>query len=196
MKSGVRHKKGFTLVETVLVLAVAGLIFAIVFSSLPALQVSSRDTQRKTDILNLISELKSYQSNNRGALPTDMAYVSGSAFDACSETDTSGCSAYANAGNTTWRGFYRDYLGAKFFDPAGEHYSLSIVDCSSTATDKKCTDAKLAALYESRFPYGNYDIVMAIGATCAGGEAVGSSNPRTAAAVYKMEGTGSFCANT
>ena len=38
---------GFTIIEVVLVLAIAGLIFLMVFVALPALQRSQRDTQRK-----------------------------------------------------------------------------------------------------------------------------------------------------
>ena len=43
-------KKGFTIIEVVLVLAIAGLIFLMVFLALPALQRSQRDTQRKQDV--------------------------------------------------------------------------------------------------------------------------------------------------
>ena len=39
--------EGFTIIEVVLVLAIAGLIFLMVFVALPALQRSQRDTQRK-----------------------------------------------------------------------------------------------------------------------------------------------------
>ncbi len=62
--------KGFTIIEVVLVLAIAGLIFLMVFIALPALQVSQRDTARKTDISTIASAVTSYTSNNRGAFPT------------------------------------------------------------------------------------------------------------------------------
>ena len=39
------NKKGFTIIEVVLVLAIAGLIFLMVFLALPALQRSQRDSQ-------------------------------------------------------------------------------------------------------------------------------------------------------
>ena len=47
-----KHKlyEGFTIIEVVLVLAIAGLIFLMVFLALPALQRSQRDTQRKNDM--------------------------------------------------------------------------------------------------------------------------------------------------
>ena len=62
-------KKGFTIIEVVLVLAIAGLIFLMVFVALPTLQTSQRDTQRKNDISTIASQLVSYVSNNN-KLPT------------------------------------------------------------------------------------------------------------------------------
>ena len=41
-----KSKKGFTIIEVVLVLAIAGLIFLMVFIALPALQRTQRNTQR------------------------------------------------------------------------------------------------------------------------------------------------------
>ena len=67
------NKKGFTIIEVVLVLAIAGLIFLMVFLALPALQRSQRDTQRKNDASRLRAAVTSYTSNNRGNLPWDGA---------------------------------------------------------------------------------------------------------------------------
>jgi prepilin-type N-terminal cleavage/methylation domain-containing protein len=66
-----QKEKGFTIIEVVLVLAIAALIFLMVFIALPALQRSQRDTQRKNDLSRLTTALTNYTSNNRGALPTD-----------------------------------------------------------------------------------------------------------------------------
>jgi prepilin-type N-terminal cleavage/methylation domain-containing protein len=63
------NTKGFTIIEVVLVLAIAGLIFLIVFLALPALQRSQRDTQRKNDQSRFMSQLTQYQSNRQGSLP-------------------------------------------------------------------------------------------------------------------------------
>ena len=95
----VQHKqKGFTIIEVVLVLAIAGLIFLMVFIALPALQRSQRDTQRKNDLSRAITAVNNYQSNNRGKLPTD------------------------------WTGFISSYLtvnGDSFSDPDGTAYSFT-----------------------------------------------------------------------
>jgi len=61
--------QGFTIIEVVLVLAIAGLIFLIVFLALPALQRSQRDTARKNDASRMLSQLTQYQSNTQGSIP-------------------------------------------------------------------------------------------------------------------------------
>lgn len=63
-------EKGFTIIEVVLVLAIAGLIFLMVFIALPALQRNQRDTQRKNDMSRVQTAIQNYQSNNRGQLPS------------------------------------------------------------------------------------------------------------------------------
>ena len=63
------NKKGFTIIEVVLVLAIAGLIFLMVFIALPALQRSQRNTQRKNDLSRFVTAATSYQSNNGNKLP-------------------------------------------------------------------------------------------------------------------------------
>ena len=60
----------FTIIEVVLVLAIAGLIFLMVFIALPTLQRNQRDTQRKNDMARLKTAIDSYKSNNRGQMPT------------------------------------------------------------------------------------------------------------------------------
>ena len=66
-----KHKdyRGFTIIEVVLVLAVAGLIFLMIFLALPALQRSQRDTQRKNDARNLLAAIIEFQSHNKGRRP-------------------------------------------------------------------------------------------------------------------------------
>jgi len=65
------RKQGFTIIEVVLVLAIAGLIFLMVFLALPALQKGQRDTQRREDLSRISTQLNSYSSNARGKIPTE-----------------------------------------------------------------------------------------------------------------------------
>lgn len=65
-------EKGFTIIEVVLVLAIAALIFLMVFIALPALQSSQRDTARKNDVSIVSAAVSSWSSNNRGADLTEL----------------------------------------------------------------------------------------------------------------------------
>jgi prepilin-type N-terminal cleavage/methylation domain-containing protein len=61
----VQHKeKGFTIIEVVLVLAIAGLIFLMVFIALPALQRNQRDTARKNDVSTIAAAVTSFTIND------------------------------------------------------------------------------------------------------------------------------------
>ena len=59
------NKQGFTIIEVVLVLAIAALIFLMVFIALPALQRNQRDTARKNDAAAVAAAVNNYRSNNR-----------------------------------------------------------------------------------------------------------------------------------
>jgi prepilin-type N-terminal cleavage/methylation domain-containing protein len=64
-----RKNEGFTIIEVMIVLAIAGLIMVIVFLAVPALQRNSRNTALNTDANNILSGLGEYASNNGGNLP-------------------------------------------------------------------------------------------------------------------------------
>ena len=64
-----QQKKGFTIIEVVLVLAIAGLIFLMVFIALPALQSGQRNTERKDNLSRFVASATEYASNNSGKSP-------------------------------------------------------------------------------------------------------------------------------
>lgn len=61
-----RKGSGFTIIEVVLVLAIASIIFLLVFLAVPALQASQRDTARKNDVARVVTSLANYAGNNSG----------------------------------------------------------------------------------------------------------------------------------
>ena len=103
-KENIKSKKGFTIIEVVLVLAIAGLIFLMVFVALPALQRSQRDTQRRDDLARLATAVTQYQTNNNGKVPMAMGDSKPTSDD-----------------------FKTKYLGGAdaFKDPDGEAYTIS-----------------------------------------------------------------------
>lgn len=65
------QKQGFTIIEVVLVLAIAGLIFLMVFLALPALQRGQRDNQRQQDLSRISTQVNAFSQNARGKVPTE-----------------------------------------------------------------------------------------------------------------------------
>jgi prepilin-type N-terminal cleavage/methylation domain-containing protein len=62
-------QRGFTIIEIMIVLAIAGLIMLIVFLAIPALQRNSRNTSRKEDVGRIGAATTEFVSNNDGKLP-------------------------------------------------------------------------------------------------------------------------------
>lgn len=111
-------QKGFTIIEVVLVLAIAALIFLMVFIALPALQRSQRDTQRKDDLSRVQTAITNYQGNNRNKLP---------ATDDWNDTFTTN---YLKAGSDS------------FTDPSGKDYTFTAdSDPTKTPNVRDMTDA-------------------------------------------------------
>ena len=176
-------KKGFTIIEVVLVLGIAGLIFAMIFFALPTLQRNSRDTKRREDMIEVEGALKKYQINNRGALPT-----TSNSLMTVTASNASGSGVTANS----WAGFYRDYLPKTFEDPSGGTYELKIANCNASATTGPCTGAALSAI-NGITSNTRRSIYIIIQATCQGESVIGSPNPRKLAVLYKLEGGGIYC---
>jgi prepilin-type N-terminal cleavage/methylation domain-containing protein len=65
-----KRKEGFTIIEVLIVLAIAGLILLVVFLAVPALQRNSRNTQRKNEVASIIGAINEYSNNNGGKLPS------------------------------------------------------------------------------------------------------------------------------
>lgn len=64
------NDKGFTIIEVALVLAIAGLIFLVVFIAWPALQNSQKDTAARQDVNHVVTAIESYKTDNQGSLPS------------------------------------------------------------------------------------------------------------------------------
>ena len=75
MTNLLKKDKGFTLIEIVLVLAIAGLLLVIVFLAVSGAQRNRRDTQRKNDLSRIAAQVESYASNNNGCYPDSAAFA-------------------------------------------------------------------------------------------------------------------------
>ena len=80
MSNLLKKEKGFTLIEIVLVLAIAGLLLVIVFLAVSGAQKSRRDSQRKNDLGRLEAALENYASNSNGVYPVAAGGAPSAAF--------------------------------------------------------------------------------------------------------------------
>ncbi len=166
-KQNSNTKKGFTIIEVVLVLAIAGLIFLMVFVALPALQRSQRDTQRRDDMGRLVTAIQNWQSTHKNKVPDSADTLNGT--------------------------FTTDYLKAgengddSFDDPStGSPYEFTYVDCSSAT---ECSDT--ASADEAQGTIHAYKK-----ARCSDGDNPIEEDPTGAnkmAFTIKMEGAGVYC---
>ena len=173
-----KSKKGFTIIEVVLVLAIAGLIFLMVFIALPALQRSQRNTQRADDMSRVLTAVNSYQSNNNGKTPFTKAngatnYTVASTFVVryIDETCTLG-----NDGKYTG-------CGDQFTDPDGTIYNIAV---SGTGGSYSLASAGSNAI--------DHIFHVAVNAGCGDeGSTKAGTGERQIAILYQMEGGAVAC---
>lgn len=186
-KANINFKSGFTIIEVVLVLAIAGLIFLMVFVALPALQRSQRDTARRNDIARVDTSLTQYQTNHQNTPSTLPAAGNWAPSEDDQKNGTITCS-----NNNTACLFVRDYMNSgttgvdgssktnEFKDPDGTYYSMDIAAQGDTAFS---------------YPGGatmNHVVYIRTGARCQDDVAV-EDTARHYAVLYRLEGAGVYC---
>jgi prepilin-type N-terminal cleavage/methylation domain-containing protein len=185
-----QKQKGFTIIEVVLVLAIAGLIFMVVFLALPGLQRSQRDTQRKQDVGRFVAQLTTYQGNNKGALP-------------CAVNPQTSTSSSADdvdnllTGNATATPCLDSLVvslnqgGSSFNDPSlGTAYSLTHIQSSNEAD---YNDNLGTIYYAINASCGNWSIGSGDSATSGTGINTGDTNPGSIAVATKLEDGMVYC---
>lgn len=65
-----KSNQGFTIIEVMIVLAIAGLIILVVLLAVPALQRNGRNTALKDDAASVAAGVAEFRSNNDGTNPT------------------------------------------------------------------------------------------------------------------------------
>ena len=64
-----KAEKGFTIIEVMIVLAIAGLILVVVLLAIPQLQRNQRNENRRSVASRIVTEISSYAGNNNGQYP-------------------------------------------------------------------------------------------------------------------------------
>lgn len=158
------NNSGFTIIEVLIVLAIAGLIMLIVFLAVPALQRSARNTSRKSDASALLAGISEYTDNNNGTLPAALSTaITNNQMQFCSVAACNG----GDAPSSVKVGYYTKIGGGG----TGSINLVNGVDDPATAVD---------------------EVLLEVGVTCNGNtpSALGAG-ARSVAALYGIETGGS-----
>lgn len=147
-----KRDKGFTLIEVVIVIAIAAALIAIVLLAVGGAQKSRRDTTRANNVGKLAAQMEQYASNSGGNYPTSGmtgGYIA-NLKDPLSGSDPVYGTGTVNA--TTPVRYASSYQCARdgsgnivspgAFDSAGGDRNYAIVYWSETGNTTVCRDNK------------------------------------------------------
>jgi prepilin-type N-terminal cleavage/methylation domain-containing protein len=99
-----KAQQGFTIIEVLIVLAIAGLILLIVFLAVPALQRNSRNTAIRNDAAVVLGGVNEFVANNNGQLPTGVATAADGTVTLSGAAGTSNVTTKVKAGTVATNG--------------------------------------------------------------------------------------------
>lgn len=196
---GTKVHQGFTIIEVVLVLAIAGLIFLMVFVALPALQRSQRDTARRNDMSRVDTALVQYKTNHSSS--SDGLPVGPSYYDAATgnipgpphtrENAKDFIFQYMNSGSGT--------IANEFKDPDGTLYNIYISQNIAkndvptvTGFPAKIKKNAISESWAIDTNFSDHIIYIIPGGTCQDDE-FRKGQSSNYAVLYRLEGAGVYC---
>ena len=188
-KQNINSKKGFTIIEVVLVLAIAGLIFLMVFIAYPALRRSQSDTQRREDMSKALSQLTSYITNNRKPPRAEKDYgmIDTGKDPNEAKADTGGANFFYNYLSKQAEGFTDPSDGNPYLPAYAGKCSQAVgVSCWGSGKNEKnlakptTLDHKVYYFYKAKCDDDSDDVV-------------GASGEKEVAIAYYLESGGMYC---
>lgn len=138
-------KKGFTLIEIVIVLAIAALIMVIVFLAVAGAQRSQRDTTARNNAARVLAAAEQYAANNSGKYPITIPGPTPPA-----QTNEFSTNTYLKGIDAT---ITSKPVGSAVpmpsSAPVGDLYYETSVTCSNGALTATGGDKKIAVVYYS-----------------------------------------------
>lgn len=112
MNQTTKNKRGFTLIEVVLVIGIGGLIFLLAFLAFRQASTNRRDTQRRSDVRRMLAEAITFSGDNGNQFP-------------CFDSTAWDCYYNGTSNSVSWTTFQNSYLNnTNFKDPkSGSNYT-------------------------------------------------------------------------
>jgi len=136
------NQKGFTIIEVLIVLAIAGLIMLIVFLAVPALQRNSRNTQVRNGASAVLSTANEFVANNNGTLPTTVTIAADGTIT------VSGAAGTASATSKTQSGYAASVSVTPPATDVKGTFALAVNrQCAGSVLQATATPRAIAVLY-------------------------------------------------
>lgn len=191
-------KKGFTIIEVVLVLAIAGLIFLMVFLALPALQRSQRDTQRKQDVAMVVTALHNWKANNQGRGYAALGNSKTKKFTP--DDDYSKENKLIIRISSVENNPLNNYVGFKTDDNSNKNDSSSSLSLNTSFIKTYASNNAPTVLFPSAFFEEKRSIAVVIDQGCNNIETLKNGDvvlkdgkPGAAAVIHSLESGGAYC---
>lgn len=176
-----KNQAGFTIIEVMIVMALAGLILAAVIVAVPQLQRNQRNTARKSVLSRIKTEIDSYSGNNNGNIPAAAVATGQTNFGTAS----------------TAAGFFPRYMGCT--TAAGVTNCTTNINDPSTNTPVGLTVAAAAMTTTAALSGGTPGAVAgsihySTTAVCSGEVVTGTgATARNYAILVQLEGGAVYC---
>lgn len=134
-------QKGFTLVELLVVVAIIGVLSALVMANLVGIRQRARDAQRKSDVRQIQSALELYRAD-LGSYPNTTGYTACSTIALTNNgwvSDTTNLTVYLKSVpcDPSGSGAYNN--GVYYYTSSGSTYTLGACIENASDTDKNVT---------------------------------------------------------
>lgn len=171
LSNRINRAKGFTIIEVMIVLAIAGLIMVVVLIAVPQLQRSQRNNAAKAVLDRTFTEIQNYATNNNGKYPATTGELDGF------------CTRYLEKTGSTCA----NETGAAFINDPRTGTPVRVAYLGTTAAP-----TVLPTNEDSR-TLTVYSLASGTGFKCDGETVIAGNGGRQVAAVIPLEGGAFAC---
>src|SRR5260221_2524412 len=153
-------RKGFTLIELLIVVAIIGILAALLMTNFVAIRQRARDAQRKSDLRQMQSSLELYRSDN-GAYP-----ITGAGVYTITQTNCPTPGSFSANNVTYMQKIPCDPNGTSYYNSGNYYYSstdgstYTLAACIENANDTDTNVSASAPIGLSGCPAGNKYFIL------------------------------------
>ena len=142
-----QSQKGFTIIEVMIVLAIAGVIIAAVLVAVPQLQKNQRNTSRRAILGRVKTELDNYIGNNNGSVPSNALFATGATSFTTKYLNPASSFTDPNGNAVTYDTYVAGGIHATPVTPTGNTAAGILYNSTATCSGEDVTGAGTSRQY-------------------------------------------------